>query len=143
MGSIVERRDPDTDQDWTAGARAKGGFRCRDCGYGVTVYRSLPTCPMCGGIVERIGILWGTVGMSRYFTEILFDERGDREGFPPEVMAEIFALPTTTKQRSPRAARSSPPGMTAQTSIGSSGSRSRSRKSGTDHVFRVGSQSSP
>ena len=43
-------------------------------------------------ILERITILWGTVGMSRYFNEILFDERGDREGFPPEVMAEIFAL---------------------------------------------------
>ena len=43
-------------------------------------------------IVEKIGILWGTVGMSRYFSEILFDERGDREGFPPEVMAELFAL---------------------------------------------------
>ena len=43
-------------------------------------------------IVERIGILWGTVGMARYFNDILFDERGDREGFPPEVMAEIFAL---------------------------------------------------
>jgi len=43
-------------------------------------------------IVEKIGILWGTVGMSRYFNEILFDERGDREGFPPDVMAELFAL---------------------------------------------------
>jgi len=43
-------------------------------------------------IIERISILWGTIGMSRYFNEILFDERGDREGFPPEVMAELFAL---------------------------------------------------
>jgi hypothetical protein len=43
-------------------------------------------------IVERIAGLWGTVGMSRYFQEILFDDRGDREGFPPEVMMEIFAL---------------------------------------------------
>jgi lipopolysaccharide biosynthesis regulator YciM len=30
-----------------AGARAKGEYRCTDCGYGVTVYRELPTCPMC------------------------------------------------------------------------------------------------
>jgi hypothetical protein len=30
--------------------------------------------------------------MSRYFNEILFDERGGREGFPPDVMAELFAL---------------------------------------------------
>lgn len=43
-------------------------------------------------VVEKISILWGTVGMSRYFTEILFDDRGDREGFPPEVMMELFAL---------------------------------------------------
>ena len=43
-------------------------------------------------IAERISILWGTVGMERYFKEILFDERGDREGFPPDVMAELFAL---------------------------------------------------
>lgn len=43
-------------------------------------------------IVEKISMLWGTVGMSRYFTEILFDDRGDREGFPSEVMMEIFAL---------------------------------------------------
>jgi uncharacterized protein len=43
-------------------------------------------------VVEKISILWGTVGMSRYFTEILFDDRGDREGFPPEVMLELFAL---------------------------------------------------
>src|ERR1700752_1511374 len=43
-------------------------------------------------IVEKIAILWGTVGMSRYFSELLFDERGDREGFPPDVMGELFAL---------------------------------------------------
>ncbi|MEO7760360.1 MAG: hypothetical protein ABJB04_07830 [Betaproteobacteria bacterium] len=43
-------------------------------------------------IIEKLTILWGTVGMSRYFNEIMFDERGDREGFPPEVMAELFAL---------------------------------------------------
>ena len=43
-------------------------------------------------VAERISILWGTVGMSRYFTEILFDDRGDREGFPPDVMLELFAL---------------------------------------------------
>ena len=35
--------------EWIAGARAKGEFRCEGCGYGVTVYRSLPVCPMCHG----------------------------------------------------------------------------------------------
>ena len=43
-------------------------------------------------IVEKVEILWGTVGMGRYFHELLFDERGDRAGFPPDVMAELFAL---------------------------------------------------
>jgi len=31
-----------------AGDHAKGEFRCADCGYGITVCRELPTCPMCG-----------------------------------------------------------------------------------------------
>ncbi len=43
-------------------------------------------------IVDKIATLWGTVGMSRYFSEILFDDRGDREGFPSGVMMELFAL---------------------------------------------------
>ena len=32
-----------------AGSPAVGEFRCSECSYGVTVYRALPTCPMCGG----------------------------------------------------------------------------------------------
>jgi rubredoxin len=31
------------------GSRVKGEFHCSECGYGVTVYRVLPVCPMCGG----------------------------------------------------------------------------------------------
>jgi hypothetical protein len=34
----------------TAGAPVKGEFHCAECGYGVTVYRTLPVCPMCGGM---------------------------------------------------------------------------------------------
>ena len=36
-----------------AGARVKGEFHCSECGYGVTVFRALPVCPMCGG--NRLG----------------------------------------------------------------------------------------
>jgi hypothetical protein len=32
-----------------AGTHVKGEFHCAECGYGVTVYRTLPVCPMCGG----------------------------------------------------------------------------------------------
>jgi rubrerythrin len=32
-----------------AGEWVKGEFHCAECGYGVTVYRQLPVCPMCGG----------------------------------------------------------------------------------------------
>ena len=32
-----------------SGASVKGEFHCAECGYGVTVYRTLPVCPMCGG----------------------------------------------------------------------------------------------
>ena len=32
----------------SAGEHVKGEFHCAECGYGVTVYRTLPVCPMCG-----------------------------------------------------------------------------------------------
>jgi rubrerythrin len=34
---------------WLAGQAVKGEFHCADCGYGVTIVRELPVCPMCGG----------------------------------------------------------------------------------------------
>jgi rubredoxin len=34
---------------FASGDVVKGEFHCSDCGYGVTVYRSLPVCPMCAG----------------------------------------------------------------------------------------------
>jgi hypothetical protein len=32
-----------------AGTAARGEFHCSECGYGITVHRALPTCPMCRG----------------------------------------------------------------------------------------------
>jgi len=43
-------------------------------------------------IASAITLLWGNPEMDAYFTRIMVDERGDREGFPPEVMAEILFL---------------------------------------------------
>jgi hypothetical protein len=31
------------------GAVVKGEFHCSECGYGVTIVRALPVCPMCQG----------------------------------------------------------------------------------------------
>jgi rubrerythrin len=31
------------------GEAAVGDFHCSECGYGVSVQRRLPLCPMCGG----------------------------------------------------------------------------------------------
>lgn len=33
---------------YAAGQHAKGEFHCAECGYGVTIFRELPRCPMCG-----------------------------------------------------------------------------------------------
>jgi hypothetical protein len=33
---------------WAAGQAVKGEFHCSECGYGVTIVRTLPLCPMCG-----------------------------------------------------------------------------------------------
>jgi rubredoxin len=35
----------------TAGDAVKGEFHCSGCGYGITVYRELPICPMCAGTI--------------------------------------------------------------------------------------------
>jgi rubrerythrin len=32
-----------------SGTSVKGQFHCSECGYGVTVHRELPRCPMCAG----------------------------------------------------------------------------------------------
>lgn len=34
---------------FAAGQSVKGEYHCSDCGYGVTIVRALPRCPMCGG----------------------------------------------------------------------------------------------
>jgi rubrerythrin len=34
---------------WVTGQSVKGEFHCSECGYGVTIVRALPPCPMCGG----------------------------------------------------------------------------------------------
>jgi hypothetical protein len=34
---------------FVTGDAAKGEFHCSQCGYGVTIVRELPLCPMCGG----------------------------------------------------------------------------------------------
>lgn len=47
MGSALNHVDDSAGATWGSGMRAKGEFRCLQCGYGVTVYRSLPPCPMC------------------------------------------------------------------------------------------------
>jgi hypothetical protein len=45
----VEERSTGFVQFWSTGDSVKGEFHCAECSYGVTVYRALPRCPMCGG----------------------------------------------------------------------------------------------
>ena len=47
---IGDRLDDGYVHFFPAGERAKGEFLCSACGYGVTVWRELPACPMCGGV---------------------------------------------------------------------------------------------
>jgi hypothetical protein len=51
MAEGIETSDVAADEFvefWTAGQTVKGEFHCSDCGYGVTIVRTLPLCPMCG-----------------------------------------------------------------------------------------------
>ena len=50
QGIETSQRAPDDYVEfWTAGQAVKGEFHCSACGYGVTIVRALPVCPMCGG----------------------------------------------------------------------------------------------
>jgi len=52
MIDVTRRDSPGEDEavDFhAAGERAKGEFRCCECGYGVAIVATLPNCPMCGG----------------------------------------------------------------------------------------------
>jgi ankyrin repeat protein len=43
-------------------------------------------------IFDKIVELWGTPMLDDYFTSLLIDERGGRQGFPDDVMRDIFFL---------------------------------------------------
>lgn len=45
----TERGTDDYVEFRAAGELVKGEFHCSECGYGVTIVRALPLCPMCGG----------------------------------------------------------------------------------------------
>ncbi|MFN0040531.1 MAG: hypothetical protein ACKVP2_13550 [Burkholderiales bacterium] len=40
-------------------------------------------------ILDRIALLWGTPNLEKYLQELIVDSRGNRAGFPPEVMLEL------------------------------------------------------
>jgi hypothetical protein len=44
-----------------AGDHVKGEFRCAECGYGITVCRDLPPCPMCSCATWE-AVSWGPFG---------------------------------------------------------------------------------
>jgi rubredoxin len=50
QGIETSQRAPDDYVEFrAAGESVKGEFHCSECGYGITIVRALPLCPMCGG----------------------------------------------------------------------------------------------
>lgn len=43
-------------------------------------------------IIEKITLLWGSPQLAHFLNELLFDSRGDREGFTPQVAHELFVI---------------------------------------------------
>jgi hypothetical protein len=43
-------------------------------------------------VLTAIQSMWGYKELNTYFTKLTIDDRGGREGFPPEVWAEIHLL---------------------------------------------------
>jgi hypothetical protein len=61
---MVDERNDDAVEFYEVGNRAKGQFRCADCGYGVTVHDRLPACPMCAGTAWEADT-WSPFGNAR------------------------------------------------------------------------------
>lgn len=40
-------------------------------------------------IGNRIGLMWGSVELQKFLNDLIFDARGDRQGFPPAT-AEVL-----------------------------------------------------
>lgn len=43
-------------------------------------------------VASAIQLLWGNPEMDTYFSKLVVDDRGNREGFPPEVMSDLKFL---------------------------------------------------
>jgi hypothetical protein len=43
-------------------------------------------------IIDKLISLWETTEIDKYIESLLFDTRGDRQGFPPEVANELWKL---------------------------------------------------
>jgi hypothetical protein len=43
-------------------------------------------------IAKALCELWGQEGYAPYLRSLVFDERGNRQGFPPDVSMELFML---------------------------------------------------
>lgn len=53
-------------------------------------------------ILDKIGQLWGEPELDTYFESLLIDQRGNRQGFPKDVMTEILRLNLLHKEREQR-----------------------------------------
>jgi hypothetical protein len=57
-------------------------------------------------IVDKIHQLWGTPEIEAYFQELMLNDRGNRQGFSPEVLTEVLNLRTWYRSLLPPQPRS-------------------------------------
>jgi hypothetical protein len=43
-------------------------------------------------IAEKLSLMWGTPDFSEFLNKLMIDDRGNRQGFPPEVIDEMLFL---------------------------------------------------
>lgn len=56
-------------------------------------------------VVDRLADLWGTPAIDGYFSELMVADDRRKQGFPPEVALEIFALSMLHDSLFPKAAQ--------------------------------------
>jgi len=43
-------------------------------------------------IGDKIILMWGSVELQKYFIDLIVDERGDRQGFPPQIGSALMRI---------------------------------------------------
>lgn len=85
------------DEDWLPTKKKKVST---DTGYTSDLEKQFPR------IAQQITLMWGAPDFPKFLSSLMIDDRGDRKGFPKEVLEEMLFLHTIHDAKVGRSAAS-------------------------------------